>query len=199
MKDFKLKDVLISILIVSVTLLYFGDKYLDLEGVKTFMFLGFEIDSFGFLDISDLIFFSKMKVLILVFSITWYLTCRHWWRPVILIIIIIELFKLASIFNSNNTMFDEIEFIISLPFTIPLIIILLLFSLKINKYRLYSEVRNNLDEEIDDVFYNLNKENYNELEKLKIETINAKKAYFNSDKETYVKKLIDIRNQFYKL
>ena len=68
MKDFKFKDILISILIVSVTLLYFSDKYLIPEGLETVSILGFEIGSFGFeFDIQYLVYYSKMKFLVLFF------------------------------------------------------------------------------------------------------------------------------------
>ncbi len=199
MKHFKLKDYIISILIISVTILYFIDEYIIPEGVKTISILGFEIGSFGFSDILHLIFYAKMKLLILFFSITWYLTCRHWWKPAILVLIILELFKLATVFNYNNNSLDEVEFITSLPITIPFIILLLLYSLKIKHFRLSKEVRLLLDDEIDDVFFSLKNDKLNQLNDLKTKIANAKKMNYKENKELYIKELTLIRNKFYNL
>lgn len=199
MRDFKRKDIFISISIVLVTLLYFVDRYLIPEDMKTVSVFGFEIGSFGFMDINELVYFSKMKLLILFFSITWYLTCGHWWKPAILVIIILELFKLVSLFNTNSYYIDEIEYLISLPITTPIIILLILLSSKLNRLNLSYEVRNSLDGEIDEVFFQLNKEKSNELNELKEKIKNIKKKYHNESKESYVNELISIRDEFYKL
>ncbi|MBR9847623.1 MAG: hypothetical protein GYB35_16665, partial [Algicola sp.] len=190
MKGFKLKDYLISILIVSVTLLYFGDKYLNLKSVKAITIFGFEIGSFGFLDIAAVIYFSKMKLLILFFSITWYLTCKNWWRPAILVIITLELFKLTSIFNSNAHQIDEIEYLSSLPIILPVIGLLILLSFKLNKYRLSNEFRSDLDAEIDEVFFNLNQDKLKKLMLLKEKIDLAKKDSKTINKKDYMEKLI---------
>jgi|GEM_PF-6006308 len=199
MKDFKRTDILISVLIILVTLLYFSDEYLIPEDLKTVNIWGFEIGSFGYLNINELVYLSKMKVLILFFSIIWYLTCRHWWKQAILVIIILELFKLIGIFNTNSYYVDEIEYLTSLPITAPLIILLILLSSKLNKIRLSDEVCHSLDEEIDEVFFQLNQDKFNELDELKKKIKSTKERYYNENKEAYVNELISIRDEFYKL
>lgn len=198
MKGFKLKDILISILIVSVTLLYFSDRYFIPNGLETVNIFGLKISSHGLFDISKLIYFSKMKLLILFYAILWYISCKHWWRQTILIIIIIELFKLATIFNYNNTRMDEIEYLVSLPVTVPLIVLLVFLSIKINNFRISNEVRNSLDLEIDNTFFNLNQDKFEEFDEMKKKMMNIKRTKYKN-KESYINELISIRDEFYKL
>ena len=54
-----------------------------------------------------------------------------------------------------NERYEEIDYLISLPITIPIILLLVLFSRKINNYSLTRELRINIDNEIDDVFFDL--------------------------------------------
>jgi hypothetical protein len=198
MKEFKLKDIVLVVSIIVVSILYFFAGKLIPEGIDTVSILGLEIGSFGFLDIKNFVLISKMKFLILFFAITWYFTCKHWWRSAILVIIILEFFKIANVFNSNKYYIDELEYLTSLPITIPLIILLVLFSLKLYKLGFSNEVRRSLDKEIDDVFFELNKNKLNKLESLRERIENAKRETNNFDKKKYLDKLISLRNEFYK-
>ena len=156
--------------------------------------LGFEIGSFGFLDIQVLVYYSKMKLLILFFAITWYLTCKHWWKSAILVIVTIELLKLISAFNANSEGMDEIDFVVSLPITFPIILLLFLVSRKINTYSLSKDLRSEIDIEIDDVFFELHNIDKIQLDSLKEKFLEVKKE---KNVKTYLKDLILIRDKFY--
>ncbi len=198
MKSFTLKDYVISGLIIVVSFAYFMTKFIP-EELETVSFLGYEIGSFGFIFFRDFVYYAKMKILILFFSITWYLTCKHWWKQAILVVIIMEMFKLATTLNSSSQRMDEIEYITSLPVTIPIIILLIFISEKMNRVRLLSNVLNILDNEIDDVFFESNQEKQSDLGVLKKQIDKTKKAYQKKDKKKYLNKLISIRNSFYKV
>lgn len=193
MKDFSRKDVLISISIVVVTLVYFADAYIppNLESFKVF---GFEIGSFGFPDLKHLIYYSKMKFLILFLTITWYLTSIHWWKSAILVIVTIELFKLFTALNSASEEMDEIDYMVSLPITLPIIMLLILVSLKINKFNRAKDLRSKIDIEIDQVFFELHFRDEFQIDSLKEKFEELKK---NKNKKSYLKQLILIRDKFY--
>lgn len=187
MRHFKLKDYIISILIVSVALLYFFvDKLVPIDS-KT-------INVFGFPDTEHFVYYSKMKFLIIFFSITWYLTCQHWWKSAILVIITIELLKLITALNVNSKYFDEIDYIISLPITIPIILVLIFVSKKINTYSRSKKLCSKIDTEIDNVFFELQNMDKTQLDFLEK---SYKKAKVNKNKDTYKKQLILIRDKFY--
>ncbi|MEY8848969.1 hypothetical protein AB9K26_09145 [Psychroserpens sp. XS_ASV72] len=165
--------------------------------MESISFLGLEINDYGFPDLIHLVYFLKMKILIIIFSIIWYLSCNYWWKASILVIITIELFKFITSLNSNLFYFDEIDFLVSLPFTIPIILLLFLFSAKINIYRKSNKLRYVIDNEIDEVFARLSRLDKNKLEtfKAKFKELKNNKNKLNND--VYLKKLIEIRNSFY--
>lgn len=198
MKHFKIKDYLISLLIISVTLLYFYVTYIVPKDLKTINVFGFEIGSFGFHRVYELIHFSKMKLLIIIFAIVWYITCKHWWRSAILVIIFIELLKLFSVFNTELEVFDEIEYYLSLPITIPIILILILISNKLNKSNVLMEIRLNLDREIDKEIYKLGVYDKMEIRELEYCLKNLIKKKHTMPKDKYKSELLLLRDKFYK-
>jgi hypothetical protein len=198
MKDFKLKDVLISITIVLVTLLYFADEYLIPKGLETVNIFGMKIESFGFLNINHFVYYMKVKFLVLFFSITWYLTCKHWWKSSILVIITIELFKLVTALNSNQMNIDYIDYLVSLPITLPIILLLIFISKKLNDFNLTKELRSDIDQEIDDLFFEFNYIEKNKIEFLNQELINLKKTKQLKNSEKYLNDLISLRDDFFK-
>ncbi|WP_431134035.1 hypothetical protein [Psychroserpens mesophilus] len=198
MKDFKLYDVLMSVLIIFITLMYFFTDSLFPPGLKTVNVLGFEVGSFGFPDTSSFTNFIKTKILILLYASIWFITCKYWWKSAILIPIIIELVKLFLAFNSSVDRIDVIDYLISLPITIPFIFLLFYISHKLNSYNLKKELRTQIDDEIDEVFFQIQKIKIDELKELKssLTEIKNKRTLINS--EDYLKKIISIRNKFYK-
>jgi hypothetical protein len=199
LQNITIKDVLISILILVVTFGYFFVNYIE-EGVKSVDVLGFTIGSFGFQDISDMVYFVKMKLIIIVFSIIWYFTCKHWWKSAILVIITIELLKLLSALNSNQEYVDEIEYYSSLPITIPIILLIIFIAKKINDYNLANNLRSELDYKINSIFFELHKEKKDDAEKLK----NDFRKLKNNEKiigshSIYLNKLIQMRDNFYEI
>lgn len=197
MKDFKRTDILISVLIILVTLLYFSDEYLIPEDLKTVNIWGFEIGSFGFIDFESFVSFIKTKILIILFASIWFLTCKYWWKPAILILIIIEFVKIGITFNMNIDKIDVIDYLISFPITIPFILILLYISHKLNSYNLKNELRARIDSEIDEVFFQIENVKIKELKELKMSLSKIKKEKEIMSPEKYLKELILIRNKFY--
>ena len=49
------------------------------------------------------------KILTLIFLSLWFITCKHWWRLVILVPIIIESYKIADILNDDLRYIDDDE------------------------------------------------------------------------------------------
>ena len=197
MKDFKRTDILISVLIILVTLLYFYISLFIPEGMKTVNILGFEIGSFGFIDFESFVSFIKTKILIILFASIWFLTCKYWWKPAILILIIIEFVKIGITFNVNIDKIDVIDYLISFPITIPFILMLLYISHKLNSYNLKNELRAQIDSEIDEVFFQIENVKIKELKELKMSLSKIKKEKEIMSPEKYLKELILIRNKFY--
>lgn len=187
MKKLNWKDIAISLLILLVTFGYFTDEYILQNDVDM-------IDSYT---INGMIFYSKMKILIIAFSLIWYFTSRHWWKSSILVIITIELLKLISIFDVNQKYIDEIEYYSSLPVTIPIVILLFIISKKLNKFNLSEEIRSEVDTEIDSIFFEIHQDKKIEIKKLNNTLLNLKNSQLNKNSQEYFQKLISMRDDFY--
>lgn len=198
LKYLKLNDALSIALITFSTLLYFILSYIP-EGFKTIDLYFFEIRSFGFPDTAQLVYYVKMKALILTFALIWYFTCKQWWKSAILVIIAIELAKIVTALNSAEYSLDEIDYITSLPITLPIIIVLYLISYKLNAYNLSMDLHSKIDDEIDAMFYELNGFKNEEVIKFKKELSYVRKFKSRVNDEAYLKKLLAIRNDYYKL
>ncbi|WP_460218929.1 hypothetical protein [Psychroserpens sp. MEBiC05023] len=189
-KTINWKDVLIVLLILGLTFGYFLDSH----------FLKANVQTIGFYDVMGLIYYAKMKLLIIGFSLIWFLTCKHWWRLSILVLIFIELLKLISVFNNKQTTFDEIEFSTSLPITLPIIILLFYLSKKLRQFNLSNQIRTDIDQEIDEIFFSLNLKNDNDIKSLnnQFKSIQENELIKN-DPNLYLNSLIELRNEFYKI
>ncbi|MGS2726166.1 hypothetical protein ACU8DI_06115 [Psychroserpens sp. BH13MA-6] len=195
LKQITYKDIFIVVLILVLTFGYFLD-IVEENRIEVDFYL-FKIGSFGFQDVASFFYFLKMKLLILFFSLIWYFTCKNWWKISILIIASIEIFKIANVLGNTTRQVDEVEFLTSLPITIPLIFLISFFLRRLYLYSLSLKIGKNLDREIDAVFFELENNKYNRLDELKNRVSNLKK---NTDKEDeYLRELIKIRDDFYKI
>jgi len=194
----KRKDVITVILLFVCISMYHIISLIPKE-IKSIDFYFFKIGSFGFYDMATFAHYTKMKILILILSLIWYFTCRHWWKTAILIATAIELVKLISILSNTTNAMDEIDYIVSLPITIPMIIGLILISTKINKYNSASKLRSEIDIEIDQVFFSLSDDKRHSLSLLEKKYNEEKINKSSLNTIDYLKKLISLRNEFYKL
>lgn len=190
------KDFIIAILILIVSIGYYFDAHIP-EGLDEVNWFNIKIKSYHYEDIATMIYITKMKVYIIVLSVIWYLSSKLWWKSSILVIITIELLKLISAFNPNQQYMDEIEYLSSLPITIPIVLLLIFTSNKINQYNLAKQVRCEIDQEIDDLFFELHSKEKTSVNYLKLNFNKLKSKKHSLDKEEYLKSLIAIRNSFY--
>jgi hypothetical protein len=198
LKNIKRSDIIVTTLILFITYFYFMLSDIE-EGIEKIDLYFFEIGSFGFPDFAHLIYYAKMKLLIICFALIWYFTCKHWWKSVILVVIAIELSKLITALFNNEYGIDEIDYITSLPITLPIILSLVIISNKINKFNLSLDLRSKIDDEIDVVFFDLYEQKNNDLLKLedRYNDIKNNKSTYNA--QIYLEKLIMIRKEFYKI
>ncbi len=190
------KDIMIIAIVIIMSMLHFLVQNIPHDVVEIDL-LVFKIGTGGFYDVKSLVHYSLMRILIITYSSLWYITCQHWWKPSILIIITIELLKLISTFNPNQKYYDEIEYFTSLPVTIPIILILVYVSNKLNKYHLAKEIRSKIDYKIDKTFFEIYSIKKNELLDIEKKFMKLKSSKSNRNTEDYLKELLKIRSEFY--
>ena len=193
MKKYALKDIVIAIcILVSPLLLFFHELVPPVKVIDVFFI---KIESGEYTDVSVIMWIAGTKILTTLLLIFWFLTCKHWWKLSILVPLIIELYKLYGVFSTNYADIDKSDFIYSLPLTLPIIIIVLIISNRLNYYSLARDIVNELDQEIDDVFIDLDNLEPNNLMKVSLEFSELQRNVDNIEKEEYLNRLIQLRRK----
>lgn len=112
-----------------------------------------------------------------------------------MIIIVIELTKLITLFNTSHGEFDEFEFITSLPITLPIIILLISISKILNKYSKMIKLDELINSEIQQTFNQINNNVNINIIKKEYSVLQKQKATMTKDE--YLKKLIGLRESAY--
>ena len=192
-KDLKTKDAVIILIIVALPFLFY--IYRLAPDAAIWETNWFRIDAGEFGGVYFLLWLINKKSLLVLFLIIWFVTCKHWWRYVILVPLIIELFKLHSLYNDSLSSIDEIEFLQSLPFTIPVILFLILLSNRLGFFTRYSYLKNDLNQEIDELLDELNILGKRDIITLKEEFENLKNEKSLLSLKEYNDKLLKLRKR----
>lgn len=107
--------------------------------------------------------------------------------------------KLITALDANQFAVDEVDYITSLPITLPIIFLVVIISNKLNSYNLSIDLKSKIDEEIDATFFYINGENNSDLIKLEEKYKDVKKRKSSFDARNYLNKLIILRNEFYQI
>ena len=194
-KVFK-KDLLIVFIIIALPFLFY--LYLLVPMSKKWNIIFFNVEFNYFDDAQTFVWTLLTKILTFLILCLWFLTCKHWWRYAIIVPITIECYKIFEVINSDFEYFDN-KFLISIPFTLPIILLLLYLANKLNYYSQSINTSAELDEEINELLYELSifkEENFKSL-KENLKKLRVQKEVMNS--EDYLKKLIALRDNITKL
>lgn len=80
--------------------------------------------------------------------VLWFQSCKHWWRPFLLIPISMLIFQMCGIVNTSVNYIDEFDFWYSLPITMPMVAFLWWISNKLNRYRRTLDLKDEIESEI---------------------------------------------------
>jgi hypothetical protein len=196
-KSVFVKDLVIALIIIALPFLYYTYRYFPTTQVWEGFF--FTIDSGDFEEVYFFMWLVNIKLYIIVLLSVWLITCKHWWRYAILVPLIIELFKLSGLLNSENTFFDEIDFINSLPITIPVILFVLFLSKLMNHYSKFQDINTELVDEIDTIFIEINAYNNDAIYKIKEEFKELKSTKNTTDKASYLNEILILRRKILKI
>jgi len=194
-KELKTKDVIIALLILVLPFLFY--LYRLAPDIPIWETSWFTFNSGTWESVYYYLWLICTKLL-LIFSLSiWFITCKHWWRYVILVPLIIELFKFSSIYNNIQLVMDEMEYLHSLPFTIPVVILVIFISRKINYYSKYLDLNNEMNAEIESLLNEL--EINNDKNGIIEEFRQLKESKSSLSTEDYKSKLLQLRQQLIKL
>jgi hypothetical protein len=190
-KDFKTKDIIIPLLIIALPFLFYTYRLApDLTIWETKLFT---INAGSWESAKYYIWIINIKLLLIFSLLIWFITCKHWWKNVILIPFTIELLKLRSIFDESVEYIDEIEFFYSLPITVPIILFILFLSKKIGYYSQYSDLHNEINQEVEKIIEELNIVEQRDILFIKNEFEKIKNEKSKTNLNDYQNKLLRLR------
>ncbi|WP_452226931.1 hypothetical protein [Lacinutrix cladophorae] len=188
-KALKTKDVVVALLILVLPFLFYLYK---LAPDTPIWDTGWLLIDSGIWESANLYLWLFCTKLLIIISLSiWFVTCKHWWRYVILVPLIIELFKFSSFYKKSEVI-DEIEYLQGLPFIIPVILFILFISKKINYYSNYIDLYNEMNNEVESILSDLE---YNNNSLVKEEFKNLKKKKSLLSKVEYKNELLRLRKQ----
>lgn len=155
----------------------------------------FTIYSWAFEDVYYMFFVFARKVLLLVGCLIWFFTCRHWWRNVLLLPIVITLIQIFVLFDEDTLQLDEVDYWYVIPLGIALIASIHWFGNKINYYSKTQELLMELDKEIEMEIAQLKFDESEAYEKGKKDLAHLKSVKNRMSPKDYVLELIEIKNQ----
>ncbi|QXP54375.1 hypothetical protein H0I25_09745 [Cellulophaga sp. HaHa_2_95] len=101
---------LIALFISLSVLFFYSYKYLpSTADVKTWNFLGISITQNGYGNIKIAVWYYLNKIIPLYLLTIWFITCKNWWYPAILIPISMYAFQLFSSIYGESLKVDENE------------------------------------------------------------------------------------------
>lgn len=140
-------NLFIILFVFAIIANYFLDNFIPLD-LKSINIFGFEMVPGTFQSVSVFFWVLSFKIEVIALCSLWFLTCRHWWRFVILIPFVIEIYKLIGLFDTSTTVIDETNYISSLPVTLPVIILVLFVLRRDYQIRIQNKILLDLDSEI---------------------------------------------------
>lgn len=111
----------------------------------------FTIKAGPFYDVSYYLHALFTKIALVFFTSIAFLYIERWWKWSLLVPIVMFLYQLLSVINQNWIIFDEYSLYQSLKITIPLIAILIYFTLKLNNKKEKLDLLDMINQEVDDI------------------------------------------------
>lgn len=173
--QFQIFDIVIVIILIYTPILYLTYTIIP-EEKELYLFFGFKLGSYGFNDVSILIYYACQKLSILVPCCIWFITCKHWWRYAILSPIILTIFQIREIFKKDAATIDEIEIFQALPIICFLVLMLLLISRVVNYQTKLVTIHEKITNEIDELIEGISKSSDIDENRERLEAIKDKRS-----------------------
>lgn len=106
------------------------------------------IYSGGFYNVQAFIHAVFTKVTFLIITTIWFFSCYRWWRFAILIPFTMFLFQLSGVFNFAIEYIDEYDFWYSLPIVLPIVIMMTIVSVRLNRNIEIIDLKDEIDQEL---------------------------------------------------
>ncbi|WP_055444754.1 hypothetical protein [Lacinutrix himadriensis] len=190
------KDLFILLLIIITPFLFFLYTIApeDVTEWKT-RFFHINLSKTGY-DVNATLWYFSYKLLFFIVFILWFITCKHWWRYVLLVPLLVEVYKISGMCYELNGISADYKFYYSFISWVPLIIILFILSKKLNYYSLSKSINKQIDEEIYVLMNQVSNYKTVDYKEFKVKLISLRKQKENLDKKEYLVQLIKLRDDY---
>jgi len=192
-KNFKRDVVFILLILVTPFLVYI--YLLFPEYTKIYKSALFTIESNYYENVQILIHQSSMKMIFILMYIYWFLTCKHWWRMVLLIPIVFNFYQFLQVINDDVLYVDKYEFWFCLLLSTPLIVFLFYVSKRLNYYSKHQSLNESLNKEISQLIHEASHHGSPDFKVIKNKLLVLRKEKSNLSKVMYLSKLIELRDK----
>ena len=193
MAQYKTRDLYIIVCLIIIPFLVYLENLVP--ETKSWNILGININSVHFGDVNFMAWIMFTKLSIISLLVVWYLTNIHWWRYAIFIPVVIEIYKLVSILDDNFKHIDELEYLVTLPVTLPFVVLLFFLARRVNYFNKYEQLIILINEEIDDVLNKIEINRVEEFDNIKYDLSKLRQRKEKLTSEKYLKKLLELRDR----
>ncbi|MDG5491645.1 hypothetical protein [Psychroserpens sp. SPM9] len=194
MEKIKLRKDLAIILILIISPFAF---YLHVFAPKTQTWetLFFTIDAGYFEKVRNYLWIYSYKILTILIITIWFITCKYWWRLVLLIPLLFAVYNFISFINDRYEFYEDYQFVNSLPALIIYTLLIYFLSIKAGYYSSKKNIRSKLDSEIYYLMKELSIFKKSDSLFLKRQLRILKKEKETYEKKEYLIKLIELRDK----
>ena len=149
--------------------------------------------------IQSFVYIICIKVTFIIIYLIWFITCKNWWRNILLIPLFISVHWFLIAINDEIDLLNKTGFITIMLFVFPIILFLALLFSKLNQFKKYRSLEHFLNAEIEAQFAHLVKFKLKDLRTLENEMKQLKKRKASLEKEEYLIQLLLLKENLKKI
>ncbi|NER15610.1 hypothetical protein [Spongiivirga citrea] len=187
-------DYILCLFLITSPLLFFLYK---LVPVKESIEIGnYTITATIFYDLNMMSWYLMNKIIPLILLCIWFVKSENWWKHSILIPITVYIYQIVAVLGQKIDIVDEYEFIQSLPITIPIILLLIWLSRKMNYVSLTKDLILEIEKEINRTLDQLaSQEREKEKQSFTERLAHLKATKSQYTKDEYLLQMVKLRNE----
>tara|TARA_R110002126_G_scaffold110951_2_gene248687 strand:+ start:363 stop:815 length:453 start_codon:yes stop_codon:yes gene_type:complete len=139
--------VIIGIFLAITPFIFYAYRLIP-ETTEQISFFGLTIKAGAYGNINYYAYYFLTKMVFLSCFSIWFVTCRHWWRFVILVPLAMLIFQVVGIVNTSISYIDEFDFWYSLPVVVPVLTILIYVAKRMRFYVVAMDLMDEIDDEL---------------------------------------------------
>ncbi len=187
------RDIWIIIAILLIPVLAYA--YLLFPNEPEIKIFGLTLNGGYYGNIQVLAWVIVQKLMFVITFMLWYSTVRQWWRNGLLVPLTVFIFQLIMVLYPQETIVDEYEIVFSAVISIPIVYGFYLLVMKIERKLEIRKMYKGIELEVESLILELSNDNKEHYKNFKEQLKQLKISKNNMDKNTYLNKLLTLKDQ----